>query len=159
MNNAEKIISTIKSLDKLDRKRDALRVRLAYAKKCLCDEGDYAGVLYVSQVLDPKMRDKLFLQFLRRNSTYNALFVLAFAGDENSPAYVEAEEIAEELYEQNIYKIHEETAKEKDRVLCLFLDDYQDKDSLEWVCETIGKDTHFKAYEMVTSLLINQVNG
>lgn len=158
MKNPKEIVSMIESLDKLDRKRDALRAKLAYAKKCLCDEGDFVGTLFVSRALDPEKRDRLFCQFLRRNSTFGFLFILAFA-DEDTRSRAEAEETAEIAYDSDIVQIQEDVLAEKDKVLCLFLDEYQDKDSLEWVYETIGKDIHFKAYEMVTSLLINMENA
>lgn len=154
----EKIIAMIQRMDRLDRERDALRVKLAIAKKSLVEACDFAGVLQLSRFLGPEMRDKLFCQFLRRNPTSGFLFILAFA-DEDTRSRAEAEETAEIAYDSDIVQIKEEVLAEKDKVLCQFLDEYQDKDSLEWVYETIGKDTHFKAYERVSSLLINQVNG
>ena len=154
-----KLRKYLSELEKVNLERTKLLIRISAAKRLLVDRRDYVGIVYIIRFLDYRNRDLLFTRFLSRHPE-DFLFVMAFA-DLESSSYEEAEEIAETAYEENIYAIKEDTLKEKDRILCLFLDEYDSKEDLQYVHDMIERCdlkecSWMTAYKRVVSEMINK---
>lgn len=145
----------LSELEKINKERIRLIIKVSATKKMLVDKRNYVGILYIIRFLDCTDRDRLFAGFLSRHPE-DFLFVMAFADSESS-SYEEAEEIAETAYEEDIYAIKDDMMKEKDRILCLFLDEYNNKEDLQYVYDMIESCDWMTAYKKVVSDLINKV--
>lgn len=155
----ERLRQYLFELGKLNLERTKLLMKISAAKRLLVDKHDYVGIVYIIRFLDYKDRDLLFTRFLCRHPE-DFLFIMAFA-DAESSSYEEAEEIAETAYEENIYAIKEEVEKEKDRILCLFLDQYDsEKEDLQYVYDILDKTglnecSWMESYKRVVSRMID----
>ena len=146
----ERIRRYLSELKKINLERMKLLMKISATKTLLVDKRDYAGIVYIIRFLDYKNRNRLFTKFLTQYPG-DFLFVMAFA-DAGSSSYEEAEKTAETAYEnfllvtafddaesynEKVNYIKDEVSKERDRVLCLFLDEYNSKEDLQYVHDII----------------------
>ena len=151
----KKFLSELDYVPKVERKRCLNRI--SRAKCSLIENSNYVGIIYISRFLDYDKRDILFRRFLERHPE-DFLFVLAFA-DSGSEAYVQAEEIADLAYEQDIHSIRDSRDKIHEEYLSSFLGEYSTKEDLKWASDLIEKKDWFKSYEVITSKLIELENS
>lgn len=155
----ERLKQYLSELEKINLERTKLLIKVSAQKRLLVDKCNYVGIVYIIRFLDYKTRNRLFNEFLSRYPG-DFLFVMAFA-DAESSSYEEAEEIADTAYEENIYAIKEEVEKEKDRILCLFLDQYDsEKEDLQYVYDILDKTglnecSWMESYKRVVSRMID----
>lgn len=149
----QKLRQLLKELDAINSKRNRLVIKISAQKRQLVENSNYVGIVYIARFLDYEKRNLLFTRFLDRHPG-DYLFVLAFADSESS-SYQLAEEIADAAYEEDIYAIKEDVEKEKDRVLCLFLDEYEGKEDLSYIYDMVEKYDWMRAYKRVTSKMID----
>lgn len=143
----------LSDMEVLNRKINVERVVISTLKRKLVEEPNYSGIVYIIRFLDYKSRNTLFLRFIERHPE-DYLFVLAFA-DAEFQSYKLAEQHADTAYEQNIYAINDDILKEKDRCLCLFLNDNEDTESLQYVYDMVEKYEWMESYKVVTSKMID----
>ncbi len=155
----ERLRQYLSELEKLNAERRKLLKKISATKTLLVDSRNYVGIVYNIRFLDYVDRDLLFTEFLYRHPE-DFLFVMAFANTESS-SYYEAEEIAETAYEENIYAIMDEVKKERDRILCLFLDQYDSEvENLQYVYDIIdelglNEYSWMESYKRVVSRMVD----
>jgi hypothetical protein len=150
-------MTTEESLKKLLDRQKLLKGPIAIKKKKLIRERNYAGILYIIRYMTAYEKDAFLTRFLYRCPD-EYLFILAFA-DPESDLYEQAEERANEAYEQDIYAVREDVEKYKDEYLCRFLGVHDRVEDCQYVYNmTEGKERHFRSYKLAEGVLINHAN-
>lgn len=145
------------SLRKLMDRQNALKGPIAIKKRDLIAKRNYTGILYIIRYMSSCEREAFLKKFFSRCPD-EYLFILAFANPE-SDLYEQAEERANDAYEQDIYAIRDDVEKYKDEYLCRFLGVHDRVEDYQYVYNmTEEKERHFRSYKIAEEALINHAN-
>jgi len=151
-------MTTEESLKKLMDRANAIKGPIAIKKRKLIADRNHVGILYIIRYMSFYEKDAFLTKFFERHPD-EYLFILAFSNPE-SELYAQAEEVANDAYEQDIYAVQKDVEKYKDEYLCEFLGVHNREEDYQYVFNlTEEKQRHFRSYKVAEEALINVENS